>query len=207
MNEPQSESDDGASRDDEALLRRAVDGDERALETLVARHLPALRAYVRLRQGPLLSARESSSDVVQSVCRELIAGLDRITWRGQSAFRAWLYTAARRKLADRAAYLGAARRDVRREEQVAPDDDDAGLLACYASVASPSGVAMGRELLTRIEDVFARLPDDYREVIVLSRVVGLERAEVAAQMERSEGSIRNLLSRALARLAEELESD
>lgn len=188
------------------LFERARGGDGRAVSELVERYLPSLRAYVRLRHDPSLAARESSSDVVQSVCRELLVNLDAIEWRGESAFRAWLYTAVRRKLADRAAYLRAARRDIGREEPAAADDaDDSRLLACYAALGSPSGDAMGRELLARMEAAFARLPADYREVIVLSRIVGLDRAAVAEHMGRSAASVRNLLARGLARLAEELE--
>ena len=41
-------------------------------------------------------------------------------------------------------------------------------------------------------------------MILLARVEGLSRAEVAARMERSEGSVRMLLHRALAALAVEL---
>ena len=41
-------------------------------------------------------------------------------------------------------------------------------------------------------------------MIVLTRVVGLTRAEVAERMQRSEASVRSLLTRALAELAEQL---
>ncbi len=40
---------------------------------------------------------------------------------------------------------------------------------------------------------------------MLSRVVGLSRAEIAVRMGRSEASVRNLVSRALAELAGHLE--
>ena len=70
---------------------------------------------------------------------------------------------------------------------------DEALLAVYrTSFASPSAHAMGREAMERLESAFDRLPEDYREVIVLSRICGLSRAEVAASMQRSEASVRNL---------------
>ncbi|MCB9876578.1 MAG: hypothetical protein H6835_03160 [Planctomycetes bacterium] len=46
-----------------------------------------------------------------------------------------------------------------------------------------------------------QLPEDYREAILLRRVVGLEYAEIAAPMERSDGATRNLVHRGLARLS------
>ena len=82
-----------------------------------------------------------------------------------------------------------------------PAEDEAAFLDAYRRFASPSGAAMTLEELRGIEDAFAMLPEDYREVILLSRVVGLKRPEVATQMGRSEASVRNLLHRALLRLS------
>ena len=52
------------------------------LERLLTEHLPALRAYVRARLGPKLAAHESASDVVQSVCRELLQEQGNLDYRG-----------------------------------------------------------------------------------------------------------------------------
>lgn len=60
---------------------------------------------------------------------------------------------------------------------------------------------MAREELAALEKALGELPEDYREVILLARVMGLDHASVAAQMGRSETATRSLLHRALARLA------
>jgi RNA polymerase sigma factor (sigma-70 family) len=52
----------------------------------------------------------------------------------------------------------------------------------------------------------ARLPDDFREVIVLRNVEELPHEEVARRMGRSPGAVRMLWVRALARLRQELDS-
>ncbi len=194
------------------LVEAAAAGDAAAVEALLHQHLPGLRAYVRLRAGPMLRARESASDLVQSVCRDVLENIDRFRYPGESAFRAWLYATAMRKIADRAEHWTAGKRDVRREAMAldAPPggsdgDRDARLAAVYCSLSSPSRVAMGRELMDRLESAFEKLPEDYREVIVLSRIVGLSRAEIAERMGRTEASVRNLLSRALAELATHLD--
>jgi type IV pilus assembly protein PilW len=77
-----------------------------------------------------------------------------------------------------------------------------GLLDCYRTFCTPSGVLQAREEVERIEAAFDALPDDYREVITLSRIVGLSHAEIAERSGRSEGATRTLLYRALGRLAE-----
>lgn len=58
----------GGSDDDVlALTEAACRGDRAALDALVVRFLPELRAFVRLRAGPALREWESTSDIVQSV--------------------------------------------------------------------------------------------------------------------------------------------
>ncbi len=173
-------------------------GDEAALERLIAAHLPGLRAFVRVRLGPALRAKESGSDVVQSVCREVLEHMDRFQHPGEGAFRAWLYTTAMRKISNRAEYFTAAKRDVAREVH------DSQVLGAYQAMPTPSQFAMGREALERIESSLDALSEDQREVVLLTRIVGLSRAEVAERMERTEASVRSLLTRALAELSDRL---
>ena len=73
--------------------------------------------------------------------------------------------------------------------------------------ASPSQEAMGAELLARLEAAFEELAEDEREVVLLSRVAGLSRAEVAQTMGRTENAVRNLLHRTLVKLAEKLDTE
>jgi RNA polymerase sigma factor (sigma-70 family) len=84
------------------------------------------------------------------------------------------------------------------------DGGDAALSQCYSRVLSPSGQAVAAEDARVLERAFDTLPEHYREVISLSRIARMSRAEVAIQMRRTEDSVRNLLSRALAALAEAL---
>lgn len=186
----------------EELVKRAANGDQAAVGELVARHLIRIRAFLRLRCGAALRAKESATDLAQSVCHDVIRNLDGFRWEGQAQFEGWLCLAAFRKVSDRAAYWGTARRDVARE---APNGDGA-LLDLYRRSASPSQIVSGREEIEKIERAFDELPDDYREVILLSRVVGLSREEVATRMGRTEDSVRNLLFRGLAQLSRKLEA-
>ena len=183
------------------LLAQASRGDKTALDALLQRHLPGLVAFVRLRAGTKLRARESSVDIVQSACREVLQDLDQVQGLDESAFRNWLYTAAERKIVDRARYWGAAKREMARDVQPGVTDEELPMMidAC-ASFYTPSALAVAREELERMEAAFQQLPDDYREVIVWSRVVGLSHAEIGRKLDRSEGAVRILLHRALARL-------
>ena len=170
-----------------------------SIEALLERHLTALRAFVRLRSNQAIRDRESHSDLVQSVCRELLEGEEGFAYEGEAQFRNWLYTAALRKIVQRDRYLRAQQRDVGRE--VRPAEGCAGgVLDCYATFSTPSMKAASAEALAGIERAFDELPTQQREVITLARVVGLSHAEIAEQLEITEDNSRQLLRRGLVRL-------
>lgn len=184
------------------LAEAAAKGDRAALDALLVHYLPQLRAFVRLRAGAVVRARESSSDLVQSVCREVIQHMDRFQFPSEPAFKQWLYTTALRKILNRKDFYLAQRRDAHREERLGGSDGgEERLYECYRSFSSPSRRAMLREEVERIERAFEELPEEYREVITMAHIVGLSRAEIADHMGKSEGSVRVLLHRALAKMA------
>jgi RNA polymerase sigma factor (sigma-70 family) len=164
------------------------------LHDLLVQHTGPLRAYLRLHLDPLLRARESCSDMVQSVFRECLGELDRFEFRHEAAFRKWLFQKALSKVVDRRRYWLADKRDPR---QVAGDPIE----AVPAPSASVSGLAIRGEDLATLEQCFEELPDEYRRVIVAARLVGQSHAEIAAEMGRSVEAVGMLLHRALARLA------
>jgi RNA polymerase sigma-70 factor (ECF subfamily) len=193
------------------LARAAADGDRGAVRTLLERYLPQVRAFVRLRAGPLVRAHESSSDLVQSVCREVLEHAGRFRHPSESAFRQWLLTTALRKIQNRREHWTAQKRDRGREVPLdssssEPGERDARLFQVYTRFASPSRQAIVREELERVEAAFDELAEEQREVVILAHVVGLSRAEIALRLGKSEGAVRVTLHRALARIAGLLEA-
>lgn len=201
------------SSDPDDVLRKARARDPVAIDALLSDHLPGLRAFVRLRSGALLRGKESSSDLVQSVCRDVLENLDRFEHGGAKGFKQWLYKTALRKIADRYEYWGAKKRAAGREVPLRGDasasqrstPDDERLLDAYRAFCTPSQHAIAREELDRVESAFALMQEEHREVILLAKIVGLSRAEIADQLGKTEGAVRTMLSRALAHLAELLE--
>lgn len=190
------------------LVRAASQGDGPALEALLERHLPDLRAFLRLRMGPRLRARESASDLAQSVCREVLEHLGRFRYGGEAEFRNWLYREALRKVSNRQAYYAAQKRDVGREVHLEAETDDwngaASAVLCR-SLHTPSAEAAAQEEVERLQRAFDRLSADHREVILLAKMVGLPHRRIAEEMGRTETAARALLHRALMTLASELE--
>lgn len=177
----------------------AESGEAVDLDEVVARYLPRLHAYVRLRMGGALRAREQSIDVVQSICREVLEDRGKVEYQGEGQLVSWLLTAATNKLRERARFHGRQKRDAEREQVVDRVDS-----SVYASLVTPSQDVLRAERIEALEQALQRLPEDYREVIVLARIVGLSHAEISARMGKEGSATRNLLGRALTRLAEEL---
>ncbi|HVS18045.1 MAG TPA: RNA polymerase sigma factor [Planctomycetota bacterium] len=189
----------------QTCLARALAGDASARGELLERHVARLRAFVRPRLGARLRARESSLDVVQSVFREALRGMDAFEQRegsGGEGFGRWLLRVADSKLKSRGRFWNR----LRRASAVEASDGEFELERLGdGGAASPSGAARSREELERVEAAFATLPAAWRQVVVLVRLQGLSHAEAARRMGRTESATRTLLSRALARLATELE--
>jgi RNA polymerase sigma-70 factor (ECF subfamily) len=191
----------------QSLITDAAHGDRRALDALLAEQLPSLRAYIRLRMGPRVRRWETESDVAQSVCLEALRNLDGFTYRGQAAFRQWLFTAARRKLAQKDRRMRTAKRDVDRLVTGGRDEsrgDDPAAREIQRALGSPSEIAIRRETMRRIEEALDGMSEEAREIVLLSRLAGLTSAEIAAKVGLSASSVRSTLCRALARLAQSL---
>ncbi|MBK8097600.1 MAG: sigma-70 family RNA polymerase sigma factor [Planctomycetes bacterium] len=184
----------------EGLVKAAGSRDRAAVESLLVQQLPTLRGWLRLRMGATLRARLTADDLVQSVAREALADLADFEWRGEAAFRHWLYARAQNKLLERARFVGAEKRNPGREAEL-PADESQALLDCYANLCTPSRGLQSAEAMRRIEDAFDGLDEDYREAITLYRLCKMSYAEIAAKMQRSEGAVRNLVYRGLSRLA------
>jgi len=72
------------------MAEAAAAGDAYAVERLLDLHLPALPAFVRLRAGHEVRKHESSSDIVPSVCCEVLQNIERFKHPSPAAFKQWL---------------------------------------------------------------------------------------------------------------------
>jgi len=184
---------------------RPVDERSPRLDELIEEHLPGLRAYLRVHIGGLVQAKESSSDLLQSVCREVIEHARRFEHPGDKAFRQWLYRTAERKVIDRFRYYTAEKRHVGREAAgLDPADSALASLARQRSAAT-SERAIAREDLARARAAFDALAPHYQEVIVLYQLQGLTHRQIAERLGRSDGAVRNILYRGLATISAALD--
>lgn len=191
------------------LFASARNGSSSCLGRLLTLYNNYLKLLITAQLDSRLRPRVSASDIVQETFFE--AHRDFAQFRGKSTgeFVAWL----RRILVNNMLrvveqHLMAEKRDVRREvslEQLGRrlEQSTARLETLLAvSGDSPSGCAQRREDEIMLADALAELPADYRDVIVLRHIEGLQFEAVAQRMERSPGAVRMLWLRALKKLRE-----
>lgn len=192
----------------EHLVGRASSGDREAMHALLERYLPGLQRWLRQRAGRWMAAKESSADLAQSVCREVLEHLatNRVAYRGEAQFRQWLYNTALFKIKNRRRYYHRQKRDVVRE-QLHGGDGDVAAEQLLRTLRTPSADAIVREDLARFEAAFAQLPEQCREILVMARLEGRSHREIAERLGITEGNSRVILSRVLARLARLMTED
>jgi RNA polymerase sigma-70 factor (ECF subfamily) len=189
---------------------RAAAGDAQARHLLLERHLGSLRSYIRVRLGRGLRRKETSLDLTQSVCRQVLQNFDAFDYRGEESFRHWLLRQAENKIRDRRRFWLRGKRDKDLEvpgaELLSLHGPRELVPRALQDLCTPSRHVAGKEELARLERILHALPEDFRTVIELARLQGLSHREIAGRMGRSTSATRTLLSRALARLATELEA-
>jgi RNA polymerase sigma-70 factor (ECF subfamily) len=170
-----------------AVLAAAQEGNEDAVVLLYRDLHPKLLRY--------LCAREprAAEDLEGEVWLAVAHGIARFSG-GEESFRAWVFSIARRRLADfRRTGARRATAPVPMEQLDRPsgDDPEAAVLEDLSAEATSAFVA-------------ATLPHDQAEIVLLRVIGGLTVDQVAALMGKRPGTIRVLQHRALRRLQAEL---
>jgi RNA polymerase sigma-70 factor, ECF subfamily len=191
------------------LLRLIKAGDGPALGTLLERYRNYLTLLVRVQIGKRLQGKVDPDDLLQETFLEAHRGIGRFRGETEQEFLAWLRQILAAILANQIRrYFGTKRRDLRLERELADDLDRSSCAidgALVAPQSSPSHQASRREQSILLADALQRLPEDYREVIILRQLEDLSFPEVSRRMGRSEDSVKNLWARALAKLRRMME--
>jgi RNA polymerase sigma-70 factor (ECF subfamily) len=192
----------------EQLLRRARTGEEAALGSLLEHYGNYLALLARVQISRRLQGKVDAADLVQETFLEAHQGFAGFQGATEREFVCWLRQILATNLANLfRRYLGAKRRDVRLEQELGTDLDHSSQALQDRLVAphsSPSQQAARREQAVLLADALARLPEHYREVLILHHLEGLSFPEVARRLGRSLDSVKNVWTRALAKLRREL---
>jgi len=167
----------------------ASSGDAESFAELYERYLPAVYRYV----GARVRAREEAEDLTSEAFRQVWTS--RHSYSGLGAFRAWLFTIARRQTIDWQ------RARARRRTVPLPDSED------KIGLAAPdtADLALERIATESAMALISALPADQAEIIVLRVVAGLGTVDVARIVGKSPGAVRVAAHRGLRRLADRLD--
>jgi RNA polymerase sigma-70 factor (ECF subfamily) len=184
-----------------AFLEQIRGGDSRALDRLLERHRPELRAFVECHFDPRLRARIDPSDVVQETQMEVARRMNDFLTRPPMPFRLWL----RKKAIDRLRnflrdHVLRIRRSVAREEAF-PDRSSLLLARPFlARGSSPGRRLQARELADRVSRAVAQLSAADREILLLRHAEDLLFEEIGCLLEIEPAAARKRFGRALIRL-------
>ena len=191
-----------------ARLLDAVRQEDASAQGKVLQHYrPWLQLLARMQIDGRFPGKFDASDIVQQTLLEACRDLPEFRGGTEGELLAWLRQVLAHVLGHEfRRYAGTQQRDVGREvsleQSLAQSSQRLGDMLA-ASGSSPSQQAVRHEQEVVLAEVLARLPDDYREVLILRNLEGLSHEEVAARMGRSVGAVRMLWVRALTRVRKE----
>jgi len=184
---PATANDTSTELDLDALLN----GDHAAFEVLVRQESPRLyRMIVRMVR---------SEDEAQSVLQEtFLQAYKRLhTFRRESKVTTWIYAIglnlARASLRKARRYNPMEEEDL---ERLQPTFTQRGMYADPVDSWNPQKVTERTERRRLVHAAIQKLPDSYRDIVMLRDIEGLSSAEVAQIVDISEGAVRVRLHRA-----------
>ncbi|HTU91106.1 MAG TPA: sigma-70 family RNA polymerase sigma factor [Gemmataceae bacterium] len=192
-----------------ALLDQARAGDTQALGQLLESYRAYLMLLARVQIGRRLQGKVDPADVVQDAFLGAYRDFEQFRGATEKEFLGWLRQILACVLANLVRhYQGTQRRDVRLERQLTVELDqsshalDRGLIA---EQSSPSQQAVRREQAALLAEALARLPEPWRDLLVLRHLEGLTFPEVARRLGRTVDSVKKQWPRALASLRRVME--
>jgi RNA polymerase sigma-70 factor (ECF subfamily) len=192
----------------EQLVRLARAGCADALGRLLELYRSYLALLARLQIRRRLQGKLDASDVVQETFLKAHRHFGQFRGSTERELAAWLRQILASTLANFVRhYHGVQGRDVGLERRLGAELEGSSQAlgeALAGKQSSPSERAARREEAVLLAAALARLPQDYREVVVLRHLEGLSFPEVARCMGRSMDSVKKLWVRALARLRDGL---
>ncbi len=172
---------------DKQLLEQFINGNEDAFAELVERHAVMVKGVCnRILRNP-----SDSDDAFQATFFILASRAKSIVW--QDSIGGWLHQVARRVSVKLRSNLGRRRvieTDAAREKQEADSD--------------PMRAVGIRELGEILDKEVEKLPERFREVIILTQAEGLSRSEVASRLGISLAAVKDRLERGRALLQQRL---
>ena len=195
----------------ESLLQRVRDHDPRAMAEFFQLRRDQLLVYVERNMGQALRRKVEPEDIVQDAGIECVRSIAKMDLSERDPF-SWMCQVAERKIVDaHRRFFDAKKRDAGREVPMGSPGSQTGkgglVELLVASITSPSQAFSRDQRHQRLSQALKELPELTQEVLRLRYVEGLASKEIAHRLDKTDGAIRVMLTRAVKRLEELLKSD
>lgn len=189
-----------ARAEDMADVARFKGGDLAAFESLVTKYEGELFRLSRRMLGNTDDAMDATQDAFVRIYR----GLKK--FRGEASFRTWAYGIALNVCRSRLAGAEVLRSRV--TESISGEENTDGASrekAVPDARVDPESAALAGELRHALDAALLTVSDEYREILVLREIEGLEYRELSSILRCRAGTVKSRLSRARRALREALE--
>ncbi|MGI8470284.1 MAG: sigma-70 family RNA polymerase sigma factor [Pyrinomonadaceae bacterium] len=182
------------------FIERLKAGDAQAFDTLVNRYTADIYALLfRLTQDV-----EEARDLTQETFLRALKAVK--NFRGQADLKTWLYRIAVNESRNRFRWWTR-----RRREKTISLDSKTGFgettvhETISASAENPETETLRRERQTALRRALSKLPENFREAIILRDIEGLSYEGVAAALETNIGTVKSRIARGRVELRKMLE--
>lgn len=183
--------------DDWRLVRRVVDGGERsAFDALVDRYADRLYGLLHRQIGD----PDIAMNLVQETFFKAYRGLRGFS--GDASFFTWLYRIGRNVAASATRYDSARPKIAASLDEPAKEGGDSRGAALAAEGGDPLDDVLAAERRELVTNAVARLPADFREVVVLRDFEDRSYEDIAVLLGVAVGTVKSRLHRGRAALAD-----
>ncbi len=200
---------------DDQLLQQLKDGDTEALGKFIENRRPQLLAFINRNLSTELSSKVEAADLLQETTIHAIKGLGDMKFEDRDPFN-WLCQVAERRIIDaHRKYVGAQKRSSKKEVSgnapvggTSSSSGQGGMIdMLVVTMTTPSQAFSRNQREYQLQQALASLPEESQEALRLRYVEKLPTKEIAKKLDKTDGSVRVLLSRSLSKLQDILGPD
>jgi RNA polymerase sigma-70 factor, ECF subfamily len=187
------------------LVERAIAGEPLALDRLLLDAYPKLLARVDQKLPTDLRSTIAPEDIIQDAFTTAFRSIATFRPEGPDAFYRWLTAIADNRVIDAVRAHHAAKRGGGRAAAGPERSSIAALIDLVAiNDRTPSRSAGGHEAAAAVQVALAGLKQEYRDALTFRYLEGLDVAETAAKLGKTEPAVHKLCSRGLQTLRESM---
>jgi RNA polymerase sigma-70 factor (ECF subfamily) len=181
----------GAPGEIEALIRRCLQGDELAWNTIVQQY----RRKIFNVAYKFVGRHEEAEDLTQEIFLKVFKSLD--TFDRRANFQTWLISVSRNLCIDHY-------RKVRQERQTIDHRMDARELSPVSPEPDAVSALEQQDRVALLREALAALPESLRTAVLMRDIQELSYQEIADRLQLPEGTVKSRINRGRAELARQI---